>query len=112
MGHYKTRSSLADKKFKMAIMRKNQLYNECRDLHKALGMSWKEAEREFIEHQTPIAQNFRRQFGAMEDYEQQNKPADFEFIDPAHTANDRAQMLSAYDPYLTTKQHADVVGEE
>merc|ERR1712176_1715108 len=103
----------ADDKFFMAVQRKNKLYNECRELTTALGISYTAAKKEFLEHHNPIARDFHRQFDALKQFETEHQPADYEYIDPPISiSDDRAKLLTAFDPFLTTKSHGDVRAEE
>ena len=109
--HYTKRSQLADEKFKRGVHKKNQIYKECRELSKALNISWKQAEKEYIEKGHVLAQQFNDQYNAMTQFEQDSKPYGYEFIDAPPTTN-KQELIQSFDPLIINKTHDQLLEEE
>eukprot|EP01083_Nonionella_stella_P161932 530973_1 len=109
---YTRQSQLEDNKFKQRTTRKNRLYRECRDLVKSVKMSWKEAEREYIEKGNEITQAFHDQHAHMVQYEKDIKQSGLEFVDAPAYALDKEALVQAFDPILTHKTHQQIDKEK
>ncbi len=70
--------------------KKNRVYGECRDLCKALHIAWKQAEKEYVDKGNELAQQFHDQYDNMLQFEQDNKPYGYEFIDILYDNNNTA----------------------
>eukprot|EP01084_Bolivina_argentea_P007767 14577_1 len=108
--HYDVRSQLADNKFKRAVQKKNQIYKECRDLCKSLNISWKQAEKEYIERGHELAQQFHEQYDNMLQFEQDNKPYGYEFIDTPYDTTPGTH--SEFNQIIINKTHEQILREE
>jgi len=112
LAHYERRSEIADEKFKSAVSRKNATYKECRQLAKSLNISWKQAQKDYIEKGHPLAQQFNDQYLNMTQFEQDNKPYGYEFVDVPLDAIQSQDIHQAFDPLLTQKTHDELIKEE
>jgi len=109
--HYQDRSRMADSKFKHTLQMKNKIMNECREICKAVGMSFKEAKRKFLEKGHPQVVEFTRQLETMAEYE--GDKVDYEFVDPPMgNINANEDARAQWDPYLANKTHDQLVREQ